>query len=102
MLVRLSALPGCPFTKRDTKTAEIQHTFLHNGIYSRNETQKRPKSCSKMTKIEILSKRDTKLLKNVFQNVNGVEPGLARAKNKSTKEINDIITPGVKELLLFE
>ena len=42
------------------------------------------------------------MLKNVFQNVNGVEPGLARAKNKSTKEINDIITPGVKELLLFE
>ena len=85
MLVRLSALPGCPFTKRDTKTAEIQHTFLHNGIYSRNETQKWSKSCSKMTKIEILSKRDTKSIKIVFQNVNGVEHGLARVKKQVDK-----------------
>ena len=42
------------------------------------------------------------MLKNVFQNVNGVEPGLVRAKNKSTNELNDIITPSIKELLLFE
>ena len=38
-----------------------------------------------MTKIEILSKRDTKSIKNVFQNVNGVEPGLARVKKQVDK-----------------
>ena len=55
-----------------------------------------------MTKLEMLSKWDTKLLKNVFQNVNGgaAFPPFTKSVTKSEEIVTLLVTP-LPEALKF-